>query len=131
MAPEDTNTLLSTLAQIAIATERIASVLESTPASAPDLQVSIADYWGFDWSSIGATVVESDRHGAIAVSHKGKIYTRRNPMNKYGIAIWYSRASGKDGDETIYERLITFKEVRIEADPLNEKTVALLRQIKQ
>lgn len=130
MTPEDTSNLLAALSQIAIAAERIANILESTPQPAPNMQADLATYPGFDWASIGAEVLQRDHHGAIAVRHGGKIYTRRNPVNKYGIAIWYSRATGKEGDDTVYERLITFKEIKIEADPLNDKTLAKLRSYR-
>ncbi len=119
------------LAQICIQLERIATVLEAQPQPAPDIVRDLADYPGFAWNSINAEIIAKDKHGAIAVRHGGKIYTRRCPVNKFGVAIWYSRATGKDGDETIYERLVTFKEVKIEADPLPDKAVALLRQLKQ
>lgn len=107
---------------------RIANVLEAKPMAAPDIVADLSSYVDYDWSRINAEVIAKDKDGAIAVRHSGKIYTRRNPANKFGCAIWYSRASGKDGDETVYERLITFKEVKVEADPLNEKTRNLLRQ---
>jgi hypothetical protein len=117
------------LARIAEALERVAAAMESRPKAAPDLNYPLSDYPHFNWAAIGAEVVASDRHGATAVKQGGKIYTRRNPVNKFGVAIWYSRAVGKDGDETLYERLITFRETkRVEADPLNEKTLAILRQ---
>lgn len=121
---KETERLLSAL-------ERIATALESIPQPAPDIVRDICHYSGFNWNSIHAEVLARDKHGAIAVRHSGKIYTRRSPVNKFGVAIWYSRATGKDGDETTYERLITFKEVKVEADPLPEKTLALLRTLKQ
>lgn len=110
--------------------ERIAIALESQPHPAPDIVRDLGDYPGFNWASIKAEVIARDSHGAIAVRHAGKVYTRRCPVNKFGIAIWYSRATGKEGDETTYERLITFKEVKIEADPLPDKTLAVLRRLK-
>lgn len=123
MTPEHTEQLLGFL-------ERIALALESIPHPAPDIVLDLSAYSGFDWSSIGAQPIARDKHGAIAVRYDGKIYLRRSPTNKFGVAIWYSRATGKDGDETTYERLITFKEVKVEADPLPAKTLAVLRQIK-
>lgn len=120
----ETGQLIEVLSRIAIA-------LESQPKPAPDIIMNIKHYPSFDWASIGAEVIEKDKHGAIAVGHGGKVYTRRNPVNKFGIAIWYSRANGKDGEDTLYERLITFKEIKIEADLLSEKTVALLKTFKQ
>lgn len=115
--------------RIALALERIATALEAQ-SPAPDLVLDLAQYPGFDWASIGAEMVQRDTHGAIAVRYQGKIYTRRNPVNKYGVAIWYSRATGKDGEATVYERLATFKEVKVEADPLSDKTVQLLRRLR-
>lgn len=129
MNPEDTLSILNALSTIAIDINRIANVLEAKPIPAPDIVHDLSKYKNFDWASINAEIVAKDKHGAIAVRHCGKIYTRRNPANKFGVAIWYSRATGKDGDDTVYERLITFREVKVEADPLNEKTVALLRQL--
>lgn len=124
MNPDQIERLLTAL-------ERVAAALEAIPLPSPDIVLDISRYSGFDWSSINAEVIARDRHGAIAVRHGGKIYNRRSPVNKFGVAIWYSRASGKDGDETTYERLITFKEVKVEADPLPDKTVSLLRSLKQ
>jgi hypothetical protein len=109
---------------------RIANALEAHPIADPNIIKDLSDYPGFDWASINAEVIARDKHGAIAVRHAGRIYVRRNPVNKYGIAIWYSRPSSKEGDETLYQRLITFKEVKVEADPLSEKTVARLRELR-
>lgn len=117
------------LARIADALERVALAMERRPSPAPDISRPLSDYLDFDWASIDAQILSRDNHGPTVVLHHGKTYTRRNPINKFGVAIWYSRAVGKDGDETLYERLITFREVRRnEADPLNEKTIALLRR---
>lgn len=129
MNPEDTLSIANALSTIAIDLNRIANTLEAQPMPAPNITLDLSSYKNFDWTSINAGVIRKDKYGAVAVRHSGKIYTRRNPSNKFGVAIWYSRSVGKDGDENIYERLVTFKEVAIEADPLNEKTVALLRQL--
>jgi DdrB-like protein len=122
---------MSKFDQLISVLERIAGALESFPKPAPDIVRNLSDYPRFPWASIGAEVIASDKHGATAVRCGGKVYVRRNPSNKYGVAIWYSRATGREGDETTYERLITFKEVKVEADPLSEKTVALLRSFRQ
>lgn len=120
------------LAELVVQLERIATALENQPKPSPDMVFDLGAYPGFDWRAIGAEVIAKDNHGAIAVKHGGKIYTRRNPSNKFGIAIWYSRATGKgDDDATTYERLITFKEVKIEADPLNSKTISVLQRLRQ
>lgn len=117
------------LERIADSLERIAVAMESRPTASPDISRSLADYIDFDWSRIGAAVVASDRYGATAVMHNGRTYTRRNPANKFGVAIWYSRAVGKgEDDKNIYERLITFRDAgAVDADPLNARTVDLLR----
>lgn len=116
------------LAQICCALERIATALESAPKPAPDIIRDLSEYPGFAWQSINAEVLVKDRHGAAAVRYGDKVYLRRNPTNKFGVAIWYSRATGKDGDDTIYERLITFRESKFEVELLNEKTVEALRR---
>jgi len=113
---------------IAISQVRQAEAMEQLSAAtaatapAPNLTKSLGSYINFDWSSIGAKVIKSDADGAIAVVHNGKIYTRRNPVNKFDLAIWYSRCIGKEDNENLYERLVTFKVPKIEAEPLNQKT---------
>ena len=92
------------------------------PRLAPNLLYPLERFAGFDWQSIGATVLESDRHGATLVSWAGRIYSRRSPSNKFGDAIWFSRSLGKGEDGSPnYERLITFKLIRYEVDPVPEK----------
>lgn len=118
--------------QLLTALNRIATALEAAPHPAPNWVKDLNEYPNFDWGKIKAEVISRDKHGAIAVRYCGRIYTRRNPLNKYGVAIWYSRSTGGKGEEDqSYERLITFKEVRVEADPLNEKTLIALRNLKQ
>lgn len=128
MNPEDTLSILNALSTIAIDINRIANVLEAKPIPAPDIVHDLSKYKNFDWASINAEIVAKDKHGAIAVRHCGKLYTRRNPTNIMDIAIWYSRATGKEGTAILYERLITFKKVKVEAELLNDKTLAALRQ---
>jgi len=108
------------------ALSRIAAALEAMPKPAPDYWRDLADYWKFDWTTIGATVVAEDKHGATVVSWGGCSFTRRCPPNKYGVAIWYSRPIGKSGEETQYEHLITFKHAD-GVDPLPQKAVLELK----
>jgi len=109
--------LLSTLERIATALE--AWLAAQAPATPPDHVRNITDFATFDWSTIGAYVIESDQYGPSLVEHKGKTYKRRSPENKYDPAIWFSRAAGKDEDgSNLYERLITFKEFK-PAEPLS------------
>lgn len=108
--------------------ERIAIALERlTPTKAPEYQKSLSDYRHFDWSTIGAKVVHADQDGAAIVEWNGQQYSRRSPQNKFGAAIWYSRAIGKDEDgNTAYERLITFKQLA-EVDPLPQRMLSSLQ----
>ena len=89
--------------------------------SDPDYQYPLNRYQCFDWTAIGAEVIEADNDGATEVLWNGHIYTRRSPQNKYAPAIWFSRAVGKGEDgKTTYARLVTFKESE-GADPLPRK----------
>jgi len=80
----------------------------------------LSRFYEFDWGAIGASVLEKDRHGATLVSWAGRVYQRRSPANKF--EIWFSRSTGKGDDGSIsYERLITFKVLRYDVDPVPEK----------
>ena len=43
----------------------------------PDYQYGLEEYQNFDWSSIGAKILDRDADGVSAVSWHGKIYKRR------------------------------------------------------
>jgi hypothetical protein len=93
--------------------------ISSNPA--PNYQRPLSDYPGFDWLSIGATVLKEDHDGATAVEWNGQIFTRRSPNNKFDAAVWFSRSVGKDADgSNKYVRLITFKTAS-EAEPIAAK----------
>jgi len=104
--------------------ERIAASLERlAPAnqSAPNYQKTLEEFRGFDWATIGATVVQSDPSGAAIVEWSRQQFTRRSPTNKFGEAIWFSRSVGKDDDgNTRYERLITFRKMG-EVEPIPDR----------
>jgi hypothetical protein len=102
---------------------RLADAAElMTAGTAPNFKRSLPEFAGFDWSSISATVIQSDEYGASSVEHSGKLYTRRSPQNKFGEAVWFSRAVGKDENgDTRYIRLITFSK-SAEAEPLPNRT---------
>jgi DdrB-like protein len=70
--------------------------ISSNPA--PNYQRPLSDYPGFNWPSIGATVLKEDHDGATAVEWNGQVFTRRSPNNKFDAAIWFSRCTGKDAD---------------------------------
>ncbi len=84
----------------------------------PDYQHSLEEYQNFDWSNIGAKILDRDSDGVSAVSWHGKIYKRRSPENKFAPAIWFSRKQGND-----YYKLITFKTIEA-AEPLSRKVLA-------
>jgi hypothetical protein len=110
---------------------RIASALETiamSNAKAPNLQRPIEAYANFDFDSIGAQVKSADQFGATALDWGGFIWTRRSPQNKFGEAIWFSRAIGKKEDgSNEYVRLISFKKFG-EAEPLPRKVEAIVEK---
>lgn len=110
--------LIIQLERIADALERLATGSKPT---APDIVRPIEQYVNFDWASIDAEVVKLDDDGPTHVSHKGRLFTRRSPSNKFDPAIWYSTPAGKDDDgNTLYLRLITFKSIH-DAEALPRK----------
>lgn len=79
--------------------------------------------------AIDATVIDSDQDGPTVVAWAGHAYIRRSSENKkYGAAIWFSRADGRDeSGEANYVRLITFREKAVpRAEPLPEYVRAKL-----
>jgi hypothetical protein len=110
---------------------RIASALETiamSNAKAPNIQRPIESYANFDFDSIGAQVKAADQFGATALDWGGFIWTRRSPQNKFGEAIWFSRAIGKREDgSNEYARLISFKKFG-EAEPLPRKVEAIVEK---
>ena len=99
---------------------RIAESLENQKGT-PNYQIQLAEFGGFDWSGIGATVEQRDRDGVASVVWRGKRYVRRSVANKFQPAIWFSRSLGKDEEgNSRYERLITFKELA-NAEPLPDR----------
>jgi len=111
--------------------ERIALALETLARAQGPAELNLvrplAEYPRFDWGSIDASVLKADQFGPTHVEHGGYVYTRRSPQNKFGEAIWYSRATGKAEDGTTsYARLITFKKLA-EAEPLGDKVVQAVK----
>lgn len=106
------------LKRIAEALEKIA---RGSEPEEPNLVRPIEDYRGFDWASIGASIVRQDADGPTHLEHNGFLWLRRSPQNKFDGAIWYSRPAGKDADGNIrYLRLISFREIK-DVDPLPAK----------
>lgn len=93
----------------------------------PNFQRPLSEYPGFDWSSIGATVLNQDDDGATAVEWNGQVFTRRSPNNKYDAAIFFSRCFGKDAaGNNQYARLIKFRPPA-EAEPISAKAKKAIR----
>jgi DdrB-like protein len=93
--------------------------ISSNPA--PNYQRTLNEYPGFDWSSIGATVIKEDIDGAAVIEWNGQQFIRRSADNKFNAALWFSRCVGKDADgNNKYVRLITFKAVS-GAEPIAAK----------
>lgn len=120
MAIELTSEMLRQFTRIADALERMANGGEPT---APDMRRPIEDYRTFDWSGMGASVINADKDGPTHIEYAGTIWTRRSPSNKFDPAIWFSRAAGKDDEGNVkYLRLITFASIK-GADPVNPKAI--------
>ncbi|HEY9635256.1 MAG TPA: single-stranded DNA-binding protein [Coleofasciculaceae cyanobacterium] len=131
MTPEQTNLWLEIQHRQMLALERIADTLERiapTSTKAPNYQYPLESFTTFDWTSIGATIVQNDQYGAAIVSWRGQQFVRRSPSNKFDPAIWFSRCVGKDeSGENRYERLITFKPLsKTEVEPVPEKVRRLV-----
>lgn len=91
----------------------------------PNYYKSLSDYASFDWSTIGAKVVDDDDDGPTHVEWNDRIFQRRSGNPTFGAVIYYSRAVGKDAaGVNKYERLITFKTTG-EAVEVPKKTMKL------
>jgi hypothetical protein len=99
--------------------------LSSNPA--PNYQRPLSEYPAFDWSSIGATVLNRDDDGATAVEWNVQVFTRRSPSNKFDAAVWFSRHLGQDSDgNKRYARLIVFRALS-DAEPIAAKAKKAIR----
>ena len=94
-------------------------------ASALNLRRPLRAYPSFDWSSIHAEVIASDKDGATEVLWGNEVYVRRSKP-KFGADIWFSRGDGQEDGKTSYERLITFVAPRPAPEPLPDEIVRAL-----
>ena len=77
----------------------------------PNFRRSLSEYASFNWVSIEANPVRETRDGINEVDWGGYTWRRRSGTGKFGNAIWFSRAIGRNEDNTPkYARLITFKD---------------------
>jgi hypothetical protein len=113
--------LLTVLGRIADALER-QNAAAAEAAADDTLTFTISDYKTFDWSSIGATVVQRDADGVSLIrAANGKLAKRRS-NDKFGTEIWFSYAIGEKADGTPqYQRVIEFREI-LPPEPLGRKT---------
>lgn len=107
-------------------------IVASALSPAPELRRPLADYLTFDWSKIGARILAQDQDGPTIVEHNGRIYKRRAPDNKYGAAIWFSRADGKDAEgNNNYVSLISFEIFTQTVEPIGHKVREALAQYRK
>lgn len=129
--------LLLLQSQQAASLERIADLVEAfvknTEEAASTSRYryykSLREYPDFDWSSIGATLIDDDESGATAIAWKNKRYTRRANA-KYSSDIWFSCGTGKDEEgNNKYDNLIIFKGSESEAEPLPKKIASGVKAV--
>ena len=99
---------LHAMNRIAAALEQLAQGDPNAPKPAKYIR-SIKEFPDFDWSSINATVIKSDRFGAAIVQYDGKEYGRKSKDED----IWFNRKAGQMQDangqtKPVYEVLIRF-----------------------
>jgi hypothetical protein len=121
------NELLRMIAESLRGVEAHLRQIAVTSNPAPNYQRPLSEYPTFDWSSIGAIVLNRDDDGVTAVEWNGQVFTRRSASNKFPEAVWYSRHIGQDVDgNRRYVRLITFK-VLSDAEPIAAKAKKAIR----
>jgi len=89
--------------------EQLRQLAEQSAPVSPNYRRQLGEYAAFDWSEIGAVIVEADPEGPAIVEWNLHRFTRRSGAGKFGPAIWFSRPIGGKGEES-YARLITFKD---------------------
>ena len=114
--------LINILAKLETITTLLKQMLRQNAPHAPNYRHPLSTYWTFDWHSIGAEIIRRDKKGATQVLWGGYLWMRRNDNGrKYGDAIWFSRADGRnDNGDLNYIRLITFKDAA-EPEPVRVK----------
>lgn len=117
MNDEQFNALAALLTDIAQSLGRM--------APEPYFERPLSDYSPeFNWNSIGAYVVESDRDGATRIARNDLIYYRRRGNNEdFGAAVWFSRPTGEkpaEGEKAVYHVLIKFRDRKVKR--LNDET---------
>lgn len=106
------NSTLQVMAEATVQVERNLGRLASAGGnSSPNFFKNLSAFPTFDWSTINAKVVESDRDGVSVVEWEGRMFTRRKGNADYDPALYFSVCTGKDdAGKNKYDRLITFKQ---------------------
>lgn len=106
---------------------RIAVALEAREEVEDPLEFALADFAGFAWSTIGATIVQRDADGvSIIRAANGRIAKRRS-NDKFGTEVWFSYSDGKDEKgENRYRKVVVFRNVA-PPEPLGRKTEQAVR----
>jgi hypothetical protein len=91
----------------------------------PAYRRPLADYHTNWCTDISAHIISKDPRGPNEVAWGGHRWKRRTASGKFGKAIWFSRATGKNGDDTSYTRLITFKDLD-PPEPMHPEVVAAI-----
>lgn len=119
------NFTLQVMAEATVQIEHNLAQMVVAANPSPNYYKSLSDYADFDWSTIGAKIVNEDDDGPTHVEWNDRIFQRRSGNPTFGAVIYYSRAVGKDAaGVNKYERLITFK-VTGEAVEVPKKTMKL------
>ena len=106
---------------------RIAAALEAQREPEPEtLEYPLSQLKGFDWASIGATIVATDEDGVSTIRTAEGKFAKRRSNDKFGVEVWFSYATGKKPDGTnLYRKVIEFKDSK-PAEPLGRKTAQAL-----
>lgn len=134
MTSPDTNSLVSLsdadIMRMGVAALlRIAAALEAQREPEPEtLEYPLSQLKGFDWASIGASVVATDEDGVSVIRTAEGKFAKRRSNDKFGVEVWFSYATGKKPDGTnLYRKVIEFKDSK-PAEPLGRKTAQALAQ---
>lgn len=97
----------------------ISQQLRTNAPASPGYRRSLKDFQTFDFSTIGATIINRDSHGVSEVEWMGHRFTRRVGTGKFGDAVWFSRAVSQAEDgSTQYAMLVKFSGKGNEAEPI-------------
>lgn len=86
-------------------------MVEYSKPTEPGYIYPLNDYPDFDWSTIGATVIQRDGKGYVSmVEWGGYFWKRRSKSDNKGAAVWFNRTYNPyDTDAWEYVRLVTFR----------------------